>query len=98
MFEIIENENEKIYQVKEFDMLRNIRFFENEIEHFIKNDHRNLVLDLKQLETIDSMFLSIILKFRTKLSIDGRNVTLINYNEHVYKCIQLLHLEGYLLG
>lgn len=98
MFDIIENENEKIYRIKEGDILKNIRLFENEIDNFIKNDHRNLVLDLSMLDNIDSMFLSTILRFRTRLSIGGRNVTLINYNEHVYKCVKLLHLEGYLFG
>ena len=98
MFDITENENEKIYRLNEPDILKNIRLFEEEIENFIKNDNRNLVLDMSLLGQIDSMFLSVILKFRTKLSLGGRTITIINYSEHVYKCFQLLHLDDYLLG
>ena len=98
MFDAIENENEKIYQIKESDIFPYIKLFEEHIDVFIKNDHRDLVFDMKNLESVDSLFLSTIVRFRTKLSLGGRNLRVINYNEHILKCFQLLHLDGYLLG
>ncbi len=97
MFDTIDNENEKIYLIKEFDIFPHIRAFEEHIEAFIKNDHRNLVFDMSYLEGVDSMFLSTIVKFKMKLSLGGRLLRIVNYNEHVLKCFQLLHLDGHLL-
>jgi len=97
MFEIIETENEMIYLINEIDISR-IKLLEENIEVFIKNDHRDLVLDMRNLESVDSMFLSSIVRFRTKLSLGGRLLRIVNYNEHILKCFQLLHLDGHLLG
>jgi anti-anti-sigma regulatory factor len=97
MFNIIENENEKIYLIKDSDIYNNIRLFELEIETFIKNDNRNLVFDMVHLGSVDSMFLSAILRFRTKLSLGGRNLLMTNYNEHIRRCVRLLNLEDHLL-
>jgi len=98
MFEAIETENEKIYMIKEPDIFPHIRLFEEHIEIFIKNDHRDLVFDMTHLEGVDSMFLSSIVRFRTKLSMGGRLLRIVNYNEYILKCFQLLHLDGHLLG
>jgi len=98
MFEVIETENEKIYVVKESDIIEHIKLFEEHVEIFIKNDHRNLVFDMMHLDVVDSMFLSAIVRFRTRLSLGGRFIRIVNYNEHVLKCFQLLHLDGHLLG
>lgn len=98
MFDTIDNENEKIYLIREFDIFPHIRAFEEHIEAFIKNDHRNLVFDMRHLDGVDSMFLSTILRFKTKLSIGGRILRVVNYNEHILKSFKLLHLDGHLLG
>jgi len=97
MFEVIDNKDEKIYLIKEFEIFPHVKLFEEHVEAFIKNDHRNLVFDMKELEGVDSMFISTIVRFRTRLSLDGRTLRLINYNTHIYKCLQLLHLDGHLL-
>lgn len=98
MFDTIETENEKIYLIREPDIFPHIKSFEEHIETFIKNDHRNLVFDMTHLEGVDSMFLSSIVRFRTKLSMGGRILRIVNYNEYILKCFQLLHLDGHLLG
>lgn len=98
MFETIDNESEKIYLLKEFDILQHIRLLEENVEIFIKNDHRDLVFDMRHLEGVDSMFLSTMLRFRIKLTLGGRLLRVINYNENILKCFQLLNMEGHLLG
>ena len=98
MFDILETENEIIYMIKENDIFPHIRIFEEHIDSFIKNDHRDLVFDMTHLEGVDSMFLSAIVRFRTKLSMGGRILRIVNYNEYILKCFQLLHLDGHLLG
>lgn len=98
MFDTIDNENEKIYLIKEFDIFPHLRLFEEHIEAFIKNDHRNLIFDMRHLDSIDSMFLSAIVRFKIKLSLGGRILQIVNYNEHIFKCFQLLHLDNHLLG
>jgi len=98
MFDTIDNENEKIYLIKEFDIFPHLRLFEEHIEAFIRNDNRNLIFDMRHLDGIDSMFLSAIVRFKIKLSLGGRILLIVNYNEHIFKCFQLLHLDSYLLG
>ncbi|HNX24448.1 MAG TPA: STAS domain-containing protein [Spirochaetota bacterium] len=98
MFDTIDNENEKIYLLKELDLFPHTRLFEEHVEAFIKNDHRDLIFDMRNLEVVDSMFLSSIVRFKMRLSLDGRMLRIINYNEHILKCFQLLHLDGHLLG
>ena len=97
MFDTIDNENEKIYLIKEFDIFPHLRLFEEHIEAFIRNDHRDLIFDMRHLDGIDSMFLSAIVKFNIKLSLGGRILRIVNYNEHIFKCFQLLHLDSHLL-
>ncbi len=98
MFETIENESEKIYVLKEFDIFQHIRLFEEDVEIFIKNDHRDIVFDMRNLEGVDSMFLSIMLRFRIKMNLGGRLLRVINYNENILKCFQLLNMDDQLSG
>jgi anti-anti-sigma regulatory factor len=98
MFDIIETETEVIYLIKEFDIFQHMKLLEENVDTVIKNDHRDIVFDMRNLENVDSMFLSAIVRFRTKLSLGGRILRIINYNDHILKCFQLLHLDGHLLG
>lgn len=98
MFNIKNTENERIYFLKETDVFFHIKYLEENIENFINNDHRNLILDMKELESIDSTFLSVVVKFRTGLASKGRLLRIINYNEQVLKYFQLLNLENHLIG
>jgi len=97
MFETIDGETEKIYLIRESDIFQHIRLFEEHVEIFINNDHRDLIFDLKHLKGVDSMFISTILRFRVKLLLGGRFLRVINYNDYILKCFQLLNLEGHLL-
>ncbi len=97
MFETIETEDERIYVIKELDIFPHIKLLEEHVEVFIRNDHRNLVFDMRNLDAVDSMFLSAIVRFKTRLSIGGRSFLIKNYNNHILKCFQLLHLDGHML-
>ncbi len=98
MFDTIENNRERIYLLKEFDIFNHIRLLEEHVEVFIKNDHRDLVFDMIDLGGVDSMFLSTLLRFRVKLNIGGRFLRIINYNEQILKCFQRLDLDEHLLN
>jgi len=97
MFKIKNTDNERIYYLSETDVFFHIKYFEENVENFINNDHRNLILDMNDLESIDSTFLSVVVKIRTGLTTRGRSLQIINYNEQILKYFQLLNLESHLL-
>jgi anti-anti-sigma factor len=97
MFKIKNTDKERIYYLNEMDVFFHIKYFEENVESFINNDHRNLVLDMNDLESIDSTFLSVVVKFRTELYARGRTLHVTNYNDQILKYFQLLNLEGHLL-
>lgn len=97
MFEVIESINDRIYMPKE-DVSQYLNILESSINDFIKNDSRDLTVDLKSLQVIDSLTLAAFIRFKRKLSLEGRDLKLVNYNDNVLRVIELSGLDDFLLG
>lgn len=97
MFEIIESTNERVYVLKN-DILLYLNIFESSINEFIKNDSRDIVVDMESLQIIDSLTLAALIRFRRKLSLEGRTFKLLNYNADILRVIELSGLDDFLLG
>jgi len=97
MFEIVDTESERIYRFQKSSEGFQLNLFEEKINDFIKNDGRDLVLDLKSLNFLDSSSLAAIIRFKRKLTATGRAMKLINYNESILRVIELSGLEEFLL-
>ena len=97
MFEIIDSENEKTFKLHRPSDSFQINLLEEKINDFIKNDDRDLVLDLKGLDLLDSSSLAAFIRFKRKLKATGRAMKLINYNESILRVIELSGLEDFLL-
>lgn len=95
MFEIIENDDSRVYILTSDEIMSNLRFFEENIDRFIKTDKRDLVLDMKNITTLNSVFLSCLLRIKTGLFVERRTIRLVNYNEYVYRSLEVAGLEGY---
>lgn len=91
--EAIDNPNERIYIVWENTFVR-VKKFEEEINEFIKNDNRDLIIDLKNINKLDSMSLATIIRIKNRLNEDGRDIRLINISEDVLMVIELAGLES----
>lgn len=97
MFDIIDSENEKIFLLQKSSETFQINLLEEKINDFIKNDTRDLVLDLKELDLLDSSSLAAFIRFKRKLKATGRVMRLTNYNESILRVIELSGLEDFLL-
>ena len=97
MFEVIESATDRIYAPKE-DISQYLKIFESSINDFIKNDSRDIIVDLKSLQFIDSLTLAALIRFRRKLSLEGRSLKVINYNDNILRVIELSGLDDFLLG
>ncbi len=97
MFEIVESANERIYTPKD-DISQYLSLFESSINEFIKSDSRDIVVDMESLQLIDSLTLAALIRFRRKLSQEGRTLKLLNYNDTILRVIELSGLDEFLLG
>lgn len=97
MFEIIESTNERVYVLKN-DISQYLTLFESSINEFIKSDSRDIVVDMESLQLIDSLTLAALIRFRRKLSLEGRTLKLLNYNANILRVIELSGLDDFLLG
>lgn len=97
MFEILDTENDRIFILHKTSDSFQINLLEEKINEFIKNDERDLVLDLKGLNLLDSSSLAAFIRFKRKLKATGRIMKLINYNESILRVIELSGLDDFLL-
>ncbi len=97
MFEIIETENEKTFILHKASDTFQINLLEEKINEFIKNDVRDMIIDLSELNLLDSSTLAAFIRFKRKLKATGRTMRLTNYNESILRVIELSGLDDFLL-
>jgi anti-anti-sigma factor len=97
MFEVIESINDRVYVPKE-DISQYLSILESSINDFLKNDSRDIIVDFNALQVIDSLTLAALIRFKRKLSLEGRDLKLINYNDNILRVIELSGLDDFLLG
>jgi len=97
MFEIIDSENERTFVFQKSSDSFQINLLEEKINDFIKSDTRDLILDLKELNLLDSSSLAAFIRFKRKLKATGRIMKLVNYNESILRVIELSGLDDFLL-
>ncbi|HRX49481.1 MAG TPA: STAS domain-containing protein [Spirochaetota bacterium] len=97
MFEVVDNENERIFIV-ENDELQFMNILEERVLDFVKKDGRDVVLDLQNLLHFDSVALAVLIRIKRKLVSMDRVFRLINYNQTILRVIELSGLEDFLLG
>ena len=97
MFEIIDSESERTFILHKSSDGFEVNLLEEKINDFIKNDSRDLLLDLKDLTLLDSSSLAAFIRFKRKLKATGRTMKLVNYNESILRVIELSGLDDFLL-
>jgi anti-anti-sigma factor len=97
MFETIDSENERTFILQKASDSFQINLLEEKINEFIKSDSRDLILDLKGMNLLDSSSLAAFIRFKRKLKATGRIMKLINYNESILRVIELSGLDDFLL-
>lgn len=97
MFEVTDNETERIFTVKNED-IQFMNILEERILDFVKKDQRDVVLDFQYLFHLDSVALAVLIRIKRKLAAMDRVFRLINYNQTILRVIELSGLDDFLLG
>ncbi|PKL19028.1 MAG: hypothetical protein CVV49_02790 [Spirochaetae bacterium HGW-Spirochaetae-5] len=95
MFEIIDNDSERVYVLKCDNMASDLRLLEKSTDEFIKSDNRNLVIDMTGQNIICSLLLAAMIRIKRELLVEGRSLIISNCNSHVYRCMEMAGLETF---
>ncbi len=95
--DIQDSSDERTFIPKDELVAVNVFKFEEKLNNFIRDDHRNVTIDLYHISKIDSMSIAAIIRIKNKLTEDERKLKLINPNEGVMRVLELAGLESFLL-
>ena len=98
MFNTINSDGNNVFVMEKTDDIFQKGIIEKKIDEFIKTVENELILDLKELSTLDSMTLAAFIRFKRKLAETNRTMKLVNYNENILRIIELSGLGEFLLG
>ncbi len=96
MFEVIDNDAERIFLVRNED-LPFMNILEERVIEFVKKDERIVVIDFRHLLNFDSVALAALIRIKRKLASMDRVLRLVNYNQTVLRVIELSGLDNFLL-
>ncbi len=97
MFDVVDNDSERIFFIKD-DELKSLHILEEKIADFVKKDVRDVVIDMRELSQFDSLALASFIRIKRKLNAIDRPFRIINYNDVVFRVIELAGLEDFLLA
>jgi len=95
MFEVIDNTSERIYIIQCNNIGPGIRLLEENMLEFIKNDNRDMVIDLEKQEIMNSLLLSLLIRTRRNMTDKNRDLAIRNCNPQMYRCIEMADLESF---
>ncbi len=97
MLEIIDSEDERIIRIND-ELFSNIIIkLEDSVNNFIKDDKRNVLIDLDSVTKIDSMSLATLIRMKQKLNEKDRELYLTNPNPGVMRVLELAGFDDFLL-
>jgi len=96
MFDYADNDRERVFFIKDGELLH-LHILEERISDFIKKDSRDVVLDLEGLSRFDSQSLASLIRIKRKLDSLDRTLRIINYNEAIFRVIELAGMEDFVL-
>jgi anti-anti-sigma factor len=88
---------EAIFMIMEDLVSHNINNLTDELNHFIRNDTRDAIIDLTYVRKIDSISIAALIRFKNALAEDDRTMQLTNPNETILRVLELAGLEKFLL-
>ena len=96
MFEMVDHKYDRLFVLKSDITSLNLKALEQAINSFIKEDERDVVIDLHDVHRIDSMAIALFIRVKKRLMDAGRGFELINISEPVRNVIALAGLETFL--
>lgn len=92
-----DNDIERTYLLNKDLESNYIKEIEAELNKYIHNDTRDVILDLRRVMKIDSMSIAALIRIKKKLQENSRTLKITNPNEGVLRILDLSGLETYLM-
>jgi anti-anti-sigma factor len=96
-YDINENDRERIYIPDDQMMSASVIRFEEDVQQFIRENDRDVVIDMKKVSKIDSMAIAAIIRIKNRLTEKGKQLHVYNPNEAVLRVLELAGLDSFLL-
>jgi len=95
--ELNDTDQERIFIIKEDLIPLNISQLEEILNRFIKEDDRDVIIDLDSINKIDSLAMALFIRLKKKLEENGRTLFVTNPNDTVVRVLKLSGLDEFLL-
>ena len=95
--EIENTDLEKILIIKEELIAPNINQLEKEMNQYIWEDDKDIIINLINVTKIDSMSIATLIRIKNKLTEEDRILKLTNPSEGVMRVLELAGLDEFLL-
>ncbi|MBN1497708.1 MAG: STAS domain-containing protein [Spirochaetes bacterium] len=92
-----DTEGEVTFIIMDELVSRNIPFLMDELNHFVRTEDRDAIIDLSYVRKIDSVSIASLIRIKNALAEDGRAMHLTNPNETVLRVLELAGLEKFLM-
>jgi anti-anti-sigma factor len=97
MIDYIDNETERIFIIPDTELSEIIPDLDHLVTRFLKKEERDIVFDMSNIRQLDSKTLAEFVRVKKMVMEMGKNFTLINTGDKVYKVISISGLEKFLL-
>ncbi|MCL2155045.1 MAG: STAS domain-containing protein [Leptospirales bacterium] len=97
MLNSIDSDSDNIFVMERTNDVFQKSILEKKVDEFIKSVKNELILDLQELDTLDSVTLAALIRFKRKLTETDRTLKLINYNENIVRIIDMAGLGEFFL-
>ncbi len=97
MIELIDTDNDRTFIIKEPNITINTFNIENILSNFIRDDDRDVIIDLTNVARIDSLTISALFRLKDKLNRQNREIYISNPGEAVMRVIELAGMENFIL-
>ena len=91
-------DNETLFKIDPAYLPDKIHIIDKSLEDIANYGENDVTIDMDGVSHLNSLLLSVLIRFRSKLFITGRNLRLVNCNERVINSIKLAALEDYFLN
>jgi anti-anti-sigma factor len=92
-----DSESEATFIIMDELVSMNVSTLMDELNHFIRTDTKDAIIDLSYVRKIDSISIASLIRIKNALAEDGRTMHLTNPNETVLHVLELAGLEKFLM-
>ena len=96
MFDVVDSAYDRLFLLKDNITSLNIGTLNQELDSFIREDERDIILDLEEVNKIDSVSLAFLIRIKKRLDETDRVFKMINLSEPVHRVLVLTGVEAFL--